>query len=377
MWKTAAILVDNLWKVNFAESERLEFRLNESRSHFQLKPSTKLDILMDRKKSVDLGMLRSLNSHLFSARSTIVGALLVASLSWGCTSQGVDEETRSSEGGTFTESTGELNVGAIPDQDPEKLQRLYGILADYLSAELGVPVNYQPVTDYAAAVTAFKVGDLDLVWFGGLTGVQARLQVPEAEAIAQRDIDAEFHSVFIANTQSDLAPLNDLSELASLKGKTIAFGSESSTSGRLIPQHFLSEAGVTLEDFKGEPGFSGSHDATIKLVESGSYEVGALNEQVWLDRTAEGEVDKSRVQAIWQTPAYYDYHWVANTEAVDEEFGEGFTEKIQAALLNLDASNPEQAEILELFGADKFIETQNENYAQIEAVGREIGKITD
>ncbi|MEL6813218.1 MAG: putative selenate ABC transporter substrate-binding protein [Cyanobacteria bacterium J06598_3] len=276
---------------------------------------------------------------------------------------------------TAESSTKTLSVGAIPDQDPEKLQRLYGKLADYLSAELDVPVTYKPVTDYAAAVTAFKVGDLDLVWFGGLTGVQSRLQVPGAEAIAQRDIDATFHSIFIASSASGIKPIEAPADLATLKDKTFTFGSESSTSGRLMPQYFMGEAGVTPEDFKGEPGFSDSHDATLKLVEAGSYDAGALNEQVWLDRVAAGEVDLNRVQAIWQTPAYYDYHWVVNSEQLNERYGDGFTDKIQAALLALDASDPDQAEILELFGADAFIETENENYAQIEAVGRKIGKI--
>ncbi len=268
-----------------------------------------------------------------------------------------------------------LSVGAIPDQDPEKLQRLYSKLSDYLSAELGVPVAYEPVTDYTAAVTAFRVGDLDLVWFGGLTGVQSRLQVPGADAIAQRDIDESFHSVFIANSASGLKLINDEAGLTELQGKSFTFGSESSTSGRLMPQYFMSEAGVEPTDFKGEPGFSSSHDATLKLVEAGSYEAGVLNEQVWLDRVAAGEVDESKVQAIWQTPAYYDYHWVVNSDKLNERYGDGFTDKIQAALLKLDASDPDQAEILELFGAEKFIETENGNYAQIEAVGRKIGKI--
>lgn len=311
-----------------------------------------------------------------SRRSVIAGLcslLLFSTL--GCAAGEPGEPDAVAGEAAAPASTEPLSVGAIPDQDPEKLQRLYGKLAAYLSAELGVPVEYQPVTDYTAAVTAFKVGDLDLVWFGGLTGVQARLQVPDAEAIAQRDIDAEFHSIFIANTASGLASIENPTDLMSLKGKTFTFGSESSTSGRLMPQYFLSEAGVELSDFKGDPGFSDSHDATLKLVESGSYDAGALNEQVWLDRVAEGEVDESKVQAIWQTPAYYDYHWVVNADKLNEQYGEGFTEKVQAALLKLDASNPDQAEILELFGAEKFIETQNDNYAQIEAVGREIGKI--
>lgn len=267
-----------------------------------------------------------------------------------------------------------LTVGAIPDQNPEELNRLYAKLSDYLSQELGVTVQYKQVTDYPAAVSAFKVGDLDLVWFGGLTGTQARLQVDGAQAIAQRDIDAQFHSVFIANRSSGLEPFDSVDGLTALKGRSFTFGSESSTSGRLMPQYFMEQAGLSLEDFQGQPGFSASHDATLELVQAGSYEVGAMNEQVWLSRLAEGKVDEDKVQVLFRTPAYYDYHWILQP-SVEERFGAGFTEKVQQAFLKLDANDPEQAEILELFGAQKFIETQNENYAQIEAVGREIGKI--
>jgi phosphonate transport system substrate-binding protein len=267
-----------------------------------------------------------------------------------------------------------LTTGAIPDQDPEKLQRLYGKLAQYLEAELKVPVVYKPVTDYTAAVTAFKVEDLDLVWFGGLTGVQARLQVPGASAIAQRDIDANFHSVFIANKQSGVQPIKESKDLTTLKGRTFTFGSESSTSGRLMPQYFLQQAGVKLEDFKGQVGFSKNHDATLQLVTAGSYEAGAMNEEVWQKRLKAGEVDLDKVQVIWRSPAYYDYHWVINP-AVQQRYGADFTEKVQAALLKLDPNVPEQKEILELFGAAKFIPTQNSNYATIEAIGRQIGKI--
>jgi phosphonate transport system substrate-binding protein len=254
------------------------------------------------------------------------------------------------------------------------LQRLYDKLANYLETELGVPVEYKPVTNYAAAVTAFRVGDLDLVWFGGLTGVQARSQVEGAEAIAQRDIDAEFTSVFIANKNSGLQPIQDIQELSKLKGSTFTFGSESSTSGRLMPQYFLEQAGVTPEDFQGEVGFSGSHDTTIQLVEAGSYQAGALNSQVWKSRVEAGDVDLNKVDVIWETPTYYDYHWVIHPDA-KSRYGEDFSQKVQAALLKLDPNNPEHQEILDLFGADQFIPTENSNYAQIEEVGRQIGKI--
>ena len=267
-----------------------------------------------------------------------------------------------------------LVISAIPDQDPEKLQRLYESLASYLSTELGVPVIYKPVVDYTASVTAFKVGDLDLVWYGGLTGVQARLQVDGAQAIVQRDIDEAFHSVFIANVNSGLEPFSDIQGLQALKGHTFTFGSDSSTSGRLMPQYFLKQAGVTLDDFSSEAGFSGSHDKTIKLVESGTYEVGVLNEQVWDSRLNAGEVDTSKVIVLWRSPAYFDYHWVLNPN-VAKDFGADMPEKITLALLKLNPNVPEQKAILDLFGASKFITTENANYAEIEAIAREIGKI--
>lgn len=267
-----------------------------------------------------------------------------------------------------------LVISAIPDQDPEKLNRLYGKLADYLKGELGVEVMYRPVTDYTAVVNAFKTGDVDMVWFGGLTGVQARLQVEGAQAILQRDIDPNFRSVFIANKAAGIQPFEDISGLIALKGKTFTFGSDSSTSGRLMPQFFMGKAGVALTDLKGEAGFSGSHDKTIKLVEAGTYDTGALNEQVWKSRVEGGEVNLDKVEVIWRTPTYYDYHWIVRPD-LEQNFGAGFTDKIKNAFMALDAANPDQKEILDLFGAQKFIETNNANYADIEAIGREIGKI--
>jgi phosphonate transport system substrate-binding protein len=271
-------------------------------------------------------------------------------------------------------STKPFVLSAIPDQDPEKLGRGYTLLTDYLSKELGVSVQYKPVTDYAAVVTAFKVGDVDMVWFGGLTGVQARLQVEGAEAILQRDIDAKFTTYFIANTASNISPFNDLSGLSTLKGKTLTFGSDSSTSGRLMPQYFMKQAGVTLSDLKGEAGFSGSHDKTIKLVEAGTYEVGALNSQVWESRVKKNEVDLGKVQVIYQTPPYFDYHWVIRPN-VRKEYGDAFVEKIKTAFKKLDKNDDNHKAIMEFFGAQTFIDTKNENYAAIESVGREIGKI--
>ncbi len=265
-----------------------------------------------------------------------------------------------------------LGISAIPDQDPELLNRLYPTVANRFAEATGLKVNYRPLTDYTAVVRAFEIGDIHLAWMGGLTGVQARRLVDGAVAIAQRDIDAEFHSLFIANKSAGLKPFADASGLTGLEGHTLTFGSETSTSGRLMPQFFMAEGGFDQADLKGEPGFSGSHDATIEAVASGSFEIGAVNQQVWLATQEAGEVDLGDVVVLWRTPGYADYHWLARPD-LDEKFGAGTVEKVKDLLFSLDAAKPDDAAILELFGASSFIATDNANYDQIERVADEQG----
>ncbi|MFJ6676974.1 putative selenate ABC transporter substrate-binding protein [Actinosynnema sp. NPDC091369] len=265
-----------------------------------------------------------------------------------------------------------LRIGAIPDQDPQQLQRMYGVVSDYLRDRLGVPVEYVPVRDYAAAVAQFERGDLDLVFFGGLTGVQARTRVPGAVPIAQRDVDARFRSVFVADAAAGIEPFTEVAGLAALKGHSFTFGSDTSTSGRLMPQHFLTRAGVSVADFAGEPGFSGSHDATLKLVESGAYHVGVLSASVWDKRVAEGKVDTAEVREVFRTPTYHDYHWLARPD-LDDHRGQGFTDRVRDALLGCDGSDDREKQVLDLFAAGGFVAAAVGDYAEIEAVAGQLG----
>ena len=268
-----------------------------------------------------------------------------------------------------------LRIGAIPDQNPERLNRRFGQLAAELSDKLKVPVRYVPVSNYPAAVSAFRTGSLDLVWFGGLTGIQARLQTPGAKVLAQRAIDAKFNSVFIANSSAGLQPISSIDALKGLQGKRFTFGSESSTSGRLMPQYFLAQAGVTTKQLAGgQAGFSGSHDATIALVQSGSYQAGALSQPVWDTAIKSGKADPNKVKVIWTTPPFGNYHWLARPN-LDQRFGKGFTTKLQKAIWGLTPTTKRQKTILELFAAKRFIPAKESDYQPIEKVGRQLGKI--
>jgi phosphonate transport system substrate-binding protein len=262
-----------------------------------------------------------------------------------------------------------LVIGGIPDQDVALLEERFDATADYLSEELGVPVRYQPSVDYTAVVTAFRNGDIMLGWFGGLTGVQARLETPGAHAVAQRPVDREFRSVFVAGADTEAEQVEDLA------GSTFTFGSESSTSGHLMPRFFLTQAGIDPEqDFDGSPGYSGSHDKTWKLVETGSFDAGVLNATVWDSAVDEGRVDTDRVREVARTPPYVDYHWVVHPD-LDEVYGAGTTDRVVETLLGMDEAGPQARRVLELFDATAFVPAEDDDYTAIERVARDLGLI--
>jgi phosphonate transport system substrate-binding protein len=258
-----------------------------------------------------------------------------------------------------------LRVTTIPEEAATEQMRKFGPLTKYLERTLGTKVDFVPVNDYPAAVEALVNKQVELVWFGGFTYVQAQIRSGgKIIPIAQREEDTNFRSVFITQTNSGIKTLADL------KGKQVSFGSQSSTSGHLMPRSFLLDAGIDPDkDFK-RVAYSGAHDATIASVVSGRVDAAALDITVWRKFVAENKVDTSKVDVFFTTPPYFNYNW-----SVHADMPAAQREKITAALLNLNMNNPEGKEILTLNRATKYIPTKPENYKGLESAGRSAGLI--
>src|SRR3989304_4618196 len=199
----------------------------------------------------------------------------------------------------------ELRVSAIPDENPTELVRIYTPFVEYLSKELGIPVRYYNVIDYAATVEGMAAKKLGMVWYGGFTFVQTRKRTGDAIPVVSREEDLTFHSKFITR------PETGIKSLADLKGKTFSFGSVSSTSGHLMPRYFLLQTAITL------------------WVESGKVDAGALNEAVWEKLVQAKKVDPGKVKVFWTTPPFVDYVW-----AVRGDLDKGLGERMASALPN-------------------------------------------
>lgn len=262
-----------------------------------------------------------------------------------------------------------LRFSAIPDQNTTELTAKFKPLAQYLGKKLGISVEYVPARDYQSSVELFKNGDTQLAWFGGLTGVQARAVVSGAQAIAQGKSDPQYYSYFIAHKSTKLSRSESFpKEIGAL---SFTFGSQSSTSGRLMPEFFIGEnTGKTPSEFFAKPaGFSGSHDKTVELVCSGKYQVGAVNYKVYDAMLEQGKIKAEDCPIIWKTPPYADYNWTAHP-VLEEWFGKGFTEKLQAALVGI-----KDEALLSAMLRKEIIPAKNEEFEGIAKVARQLNML--
>jgi len=262
---------------------------------------------------------------------------------------------------------GTLKFTAIPDHNSTELREKFEPLAAHLGEVLGVTVEYVPTASYPASVEAFKNGDVMLAWFGGLTGVQAREAVEGSRAIAQGKADPTFKSYFIVNSDTGIERSDEFP--AALAGKSFTFGSESSTSGRLMPEYYIREnTGQSPEEFFGSPNnFSGGHDKTAVLVQAGTFDAGALNYKTYDSMVAEGKLDPERCRIVWVTPDYADYNWTAHPD-LDTTFGAGFTDRLAAALVAIE--DPELLAAVDR--AEGLIPASNEDFDSIRKLAIEL-----
>lgn len=268
-----------------------------------------------------------------------------------------------------------VRMSAIPDFNKGTLVETNKKLAAYLSKKIGVEVRFDPASDYTATVSQMVANKLDLVWYGGVTACDAETaNNGDVTFVACRDIDKKFKSYFIATkTLVDSGKVHKIDKLEELepmaKDLSFTFGDKKSTSGHVMPRHFLVQAGVDPEkDFKSPASYrpQGGHAATLSSVGNGEVDLGALNYSYY-DKAKPEEQEKAPI--IYTTPDYVDYCFVAHNR-----LGQDLIGKIRKALLELDSSDADQAAILKDWGAGKFVAADKSEWDGIRAVIKSLPK---
>ncbi len=262
-------------------------------------------------------------------------------------------------------------ISSIPDEKITDQKVKFDKLASYLNEKLGIKAEFIFSKDYSDAVTKFKNGEVHLVWFGGLSGVQARMAVPGSEAIAQGVEDPVYKSYFIAHKDAGLTPSDAFP--AGIKDKTFTFGAPASTSGRLMPTFFIMESngGIKPDEwFTTKPSFqmSGGHVATANAVADGTFQVGVLNYGTYDQLVASDEKIKTNTVKIWTTPPYADYNFTIHPDA-KAAFGDDIFTKVQEALI----AAPAGSDTLKAINRSAIIAAKNVEFDGIKATAVKLG----
>lgn len=238
------------------------------------------------------------------------------------TTEATDEET------TTTEAMEEdpnadwperLVFGFVPSQEVAELQDEVDVFASVLSEALGIEVEGTVTTDYTGLGVALGTGQADLGAFGPAGFVLANQTYDNLELLAQsvRFGDSTYHGQWFTNDPSicgadpvegafyydesgavvpvgatetpalqvgyngDGTPREGIEpglacpepvDLEVVIGKTIAWGTETSTSGYIFPTLELIRKGITEDQYTSI--FSGGHDASVQAVYDGSADIG-------------------------------------------------------------------------------------------------------
>lgn len=255
-------------------------------------------------------------------------------------------------------SSGENETDAIARTQP---------YADYLSRELGVPVNIVRGTDYAAVIEAMRSGHVQFASVGPAAYALARKVMGEDIAPVAVTLDQDgnlgYYSVIAVRADSPYQTLEDI------KGKSFAFADPNSTSGYAVPSYYLAtELNTSADEYFSEVAFSGGHEQSVMALVNGTFEAVATH---WRNETAgniqtmekKGLIPSGSTRVIWKSPVIPNTPVMMLT-TLPQELQDAF----KTALMAFPEKDPEGFATYSNGTSSGYVEAKHEDYLDVVAI---------
>jgi len=218
-------------------------------------------------------------------------------------------------------------------------------------------------SNYGRQVDALQAGMIDLAWNTNLAWVRTVGQTEGAcRALAMRDTDTVFQTVFVARTGSNFESLE------SLRGKRLALGSQDSAQAAILPVHYLSQAGLDADAVEllrinsdvGKHGDTGRSELdALRAVLDDRADAAALGINRWEAIRRDGRMPGA-FESLWESPTYSHCNFTA-LPSLSEDRVQPWLDQ----LLAMDWENPEHRPILEMEGLKKWVAPQLDGYVSL------------
>lgn len=205
-------------------------------------------------------------------------------------------------------SLAKVVIALKPDKDPDQMMEERKTLADFLTKQLGKPVEVIVPLSSSVIIEGFANGTIDLGYLSATDMVAAQKR-NVADILLAGEIDGRnsYRSYWLSLKEK---PYDDVEDL---KGKPIAFASKTSTSGFLIPMWELKQEGlITSPDpeayfGKGNVFYGTGYVSAVERVLNGQAEAAAVSYYV-LDKdkhlTAEQRAKLKKVAEQGPVPTH-------------------------------------------------------------------------
>ena len=240
-----------------------------------------------------------------------------------------------------------LRVALLPDENASTIIQNAQPFKEYLGGALDKEIELVVTTDYSSMIEAMRFGRIDVAYFGPLSYVLAKSRAPEIEAFAVGVSRGSptYKSVIITQADSLVQSIDDI------KGRTMGFGDNASTSSHLIPRAFLARHELEAEtDY--EFAHLGTHDAVARAVEAGNVDAGGLSQEIFNSLIERGSIDSDKVKVLAESDPIPNYPMVYQGDLAPE-----LKDAIKQAFLDLD-----DEAILQTFRAEGFVATDDGAY---------------
>jgi len=257
-----------------------------------------------------------------------------------------------------------LRIGLIPEQNIFRQRERYEPLLNYVGDRLGTTVHVDILRHYGSVLRDFADGKLDGAFFGSFSYVLAHHQLGVEVLARPESLDgtSTYHGLIFAKNGSGITTP------ASMKGKVFAFVDRATSAGFVFPLAYFAEHGIAnYATFFSETYFAGSHDAAIYDVLEGRADVGAAKDTVFQRLAATDPRVARDLSVLERSPGFPE-----NALAIRGDLDPNIQRRLKEILL-LMHEDPRGQAILKEFGARRFIETSDADFAPLMGYVRALG----
>jgi len=249
-----------------------------------------------------------------------------------------------------------LLIGLIPEQNIFRQMERYEPLGEYLSRKTGTKITFKVLRRYGNIIDSFNSSGLDGAFFGSFTYTLAHAKIG-VEVLARPvalDNTSTYYGMIFVRKDSGIRTARDM------KGKRFAFVDRATTAGYLLPLDYFQKHGISdYNHFLEEAYFTGTHEDAILDVLNKKADIGAAKNTAFQRLANENPRILKELVVLDRSPDVPE-----NAFALRKDIDVSVRNLLKESLLTMHL-DPDGKQVLEQFGALKFIETTNEDYAVV------------